>query len=58
MSIKQIDGYKVYLGKLLGEGSYGSVYEGLNDKTGEKVAIKLLKKANSTIIIKKFSRRR
>lgn len=47
MSIKQIDGYKVYLSKLLGEGSYGAVYEGVNDNTGEKVAIKLLKKANS-----------
>ena len=47
MSVKQIDGYKVYLGKLLGQGTYGAVYQGINDKTQEKVAIKLLKKANS-----------
>ena len=47
MSIKQIDGYKIYLNKKLGEGSYGAVYIGINDSTHENVAVKILKKLSS-----------
>jgi hypothetical protein len=42
MSVKQIDGYKIYMGEVLGTGSYGSVYVGKCDKNGDKVAIKVL----------------
>ena len=44
---KQIDGYKVYLGKQLGHGTYGSVYIGKDDKTGQEVAIKIIQKSSS-----------
>lgn len=47
MSVKQIDGYKIYMSELLGTGSYGSVYIGKSDKNGDKVAIKVLEKKNS-----------
>ena len=33
--VKQIDGYKIFMGKLLGKGSYGAVYIGQSDKTQE-----------------------
>lgn len=46
-TIKQIDGYKIYMNELLGQGSYGAVYIGIADDTHKKVAIKILKKANS-----------
>jgi serine/threonine protein kinase len=49
--VKQIDGYKIYLSKLLGKGSYGAVYIGANDNTGEEVAVKILKKSDSKINI-------
>ena len=55
MSIKQIDGYKVYLSKKLGEGSYGAVYVGISDNTHEKVAVKILKKSSSIISIYNIS---
>lgn len=42
MSVKQIDGYKIYMSEVLGTGSYGSVYVGKCDKNGDKVAIKVL----------------
>ena len=45
--VKQIDGYKIYMGKMLGQGSYGAVYIGVSDKTGEEVAVKILKKKSS-----------
>lgn len=47
-TIKQIDGYKIYMNEMLGQGSYGAVYIGMADDTHKKVAIKILKKANST----------
>lgn len=28
MTVKQIEGYQIYMNKLLGKGSYGSVYIG------------------------------
>ena len=45
--VKQIDGYKIYMSKMLGQGSYGAVYIGISDKTGEEVAVKILKKKSS-----------
>lgn len=42
--IKQIDGYKIYMNKMLGQGSYGAVYIGVSEKTEGQVAIKILKK--------------
>ena len=33
-SLKQIDGYKIFMNKLIGKGSFGSVYEGVSDTTG------------------------
>jgi len=47
MSIKQIDGFKINLAKKLGSGSFGDVFEGINDKTSEKVAVKVLQKSAS-----------
>lgn len=32
-TIKQIEGYKVYMNRKLGQGSYGAVYIGVDDKT-------------------------
>jgi hypothetical protein len=28
MSVKQIEGYSIYMSKMLGKGAYGSVYTG------------------------------
>lgn len=50
--IKQIDGYKIYMSKKLGQGSYGAVYIGTNDDTGEEVAVKILKKSDSKMDVK------
>lgn len=47
-SVKQIDGYKIYMNQVLGKGSYGSVYKGISDKTKEPVAVKILSKSEST----------
>ncbi len=33
-SMKQIDGYKIYMNQCIGKGSFGSVYVGVSDKTG------------------------
>ena len=33
MTIKQIEGYSIYMNKLLGKGSYGSVYIGRKEQT-------------------------
>lgn len=45
--MKQIDGYKIYMNQLLGKGSFGGVYLGVSDTTGQKVAVKVLPKSNS-----------
>ncbi len=49
MSEKKIEGYTIFLDKLLGQGSYGSViisliqvYKGVKDKTKEYVAVKII----------------
>lgn len=44
MSIKQIDGYTVYLSKVLGRGSFGQVYKGLHEDSEEPVAVKIIPK--------------
>ena len=33
-SMKQIDGYKIYMNQQLGKGSFGAVYVGVSDTTG------------------------
>lgn len=45
--IKHIDGYDIHMKEMLGQGSFGAVYVGKNEKTQEKVAIKVLKKISS-----------
>lgn len=50
-AMKQIDGYKIYMNKLLGKGSFGAVYIGVSDKTQEKVAVKILSKSSSILCI-------
>jgi hypothetical protein len=52
---KKIDNYTVYLDKKLGEGSFGKVYVGEQDKTGLKVAVKMLDKITSLVVVM-FSR--
>lgn len=47
--MKQIDGYKIYMNKMIGKGSFGAVYEGVSDLNGEKVAVKILLKSSSKI---------
>jgi serine/threonine protein kinase len=44
---KKIDNYTVYLDRKLGEGSFGKVYIGEQDKTQLKVAVKMLDKKTS-----------
>jgi serine/threonine protein kinase len=34
---------------MIGQGAYGSVYIGISDTTGIKVAVKILNKSNSII---------
>lgn len=41
---KKIDNYTIFLDKKIGEGSFGRVYIGEQDKTGIKVAVKMLDK--------------
>jgi serine/threonine protein kinase len=48
MSVKQIEGYSIFMSKVLGKGSYGSVYQAKEDKTGLEVAAKILSKDSST----------
>lgn len=43
-SRKRIDNFTIYLDKMLGEGSFGKVYEGLQENTGLRVAVKMLDK--------------
>ena len=47
MSTKEIEGYYIYMGKILGRGSYGSVYLGRSQTTSESVAVKILSKDSS-----------
>ncbi len=47
MSVKQIEGYTIFMNKVLGKGSYGSVYIGKQDNTGQEVAVKILSKDSS-----------
>ena len=44
MSIKQIEGYTVYLSQILGRGSFGNVYKGYCDESKETVAVKIIAK--------------
>lgn len=53
MSVKQIEGYSIFMNKVLGKGSYGSVYLGKQDNTGVEVAVKILSKDSSTSLLKK-----
>lgn len=52
MSVKQIEGYSIFMNKILGKGSYGSVYVGKQDNTGVEVAVKILSKDSSTSLLK------
>jgi calcium-dependent protein kinase len=45
MSDKRIDKYIFNQKDQIGEGSYATVYKGTNEKTNEKVAIKMLSKS-------------
>lgn len=45
---KKIDNYVIHLDKSLGEGSYGKVYEGEQEGTGVRVAVKMLDKKVGT----------
>ena len=44
---KKIDNYLVFLDKKIGQGAFGSVYIGEQDKTGLKVAVKMLDRKTS-----------
>lgn len=50
VSNKIIKGYKIYMNNMLGQGSFGDVYIGVSNKTGEKVAVKILSKLKSKLI--------
>ena len=51
MTIKQIEGYSIYMNKILGKGSYGSVYIGRKEHTHDQVAVKILPKEHSNSLI-------
>jgi serine/threonine protein kinase len=42
MTIKQIEGYTIYMSQVLGRGSYGNVYKGFNESSKQSVAIKII----------------
>lgn len=48
MSVKQIEGYTIYLEQVLGRGSYGKVYRGMDERGKRLVAIKVIPRENST----------
>ena len=50
MSMKRISGYTIFLGKILGKGSYGEVFVGEQDGTKKACAVKMIKKSNSKIL--------
>lgn len=43
-SIKKVDKYNYNVKDTLGQGQYGKVFQGVDTKSGEKVAIKLVDK--------------
>ena len=49
MSVKQIEGYTVYLSQILGRGSYGHVYKGYNEESKVPVAVKIIAKDISSL---------
>lgn len=55
-SKKKIDNFTIYLDKLLGEGSYGKVYEGEQETTGLRVAVKMLDKKIGNIASTQFKK--
>jgi serine/threonine protein kinase len=44
---KKIDKYVINLDRQLGKGAFGKVYEGIQDGTNLKVAVKMLDKKSS-----------
>lgn len=44
MKRKKIENYIVFMQELLGEGSFGRVYKGLNEATNDPIAVKVLDK--------------
>jgi serine/threonine protein kinase len=54
--IKKIDGYIIYIDKLLGRGSFASVYVGKQESTTDLVAVKILSKDSSKSLLIKFKR--
>lgn len=46
---KKIDNYIIDLGAKIGEGAFGEVFKGVEDKTNREVAIKVLSKKKSKI---------
>jgi serine/threonine protein kinase len=44
MSIKQVEGYTIYLSQVLGRGSYGNVYRGMKEASQDPVAVKVIPK--------------
>ena len=48
MEIIILNKYKI--GKLLGEGSFGKIFEGVNISTEEKVAVKIEKKTDKSLL--------
>ena len=43
-SIKKVDKYNYNVKDIIGQGQYGKVFRGVDTKSGEKVAIKLVDK--------------
>jgi serine/threonine protein kinase len=50
MAFKKINGYIIHLKEILGKGSYGEVYKGVQESTKKIFAIKVLTKMLSTHI--------
>ena len=46
MSVKHVEDYTIMMGRMLGQGNYGSVYVGKNGR-GEEVAVKIVPKDQS-----------